>query len=258
MLTRTVRGVHDAFSWITVLPLPQPRGEFDRRRAATIMAAVPVVGVVLGIASAAIAFGLSYTQLPSLVIGGIVVVLLALVTRGMHLDGLADTIDGLATYGDAARMQHVMRSGDVGPLGAGTLVMVLLGESLAFGTMVDDERWYAIAFVIFLSRAIVPIVCRRGVQAANGDGFGSLVAGTQRWSIVAWSIICLAAAVALGLTEAAGPGALVRAVVTTALIGIFAWAFSGHCIRRNGGLAGDIIGATMELTTVLAAVALLV
>ncbi|MGB3602059.1 adenosylcobinamide-GDP ribazoletransferase [Gordonia sp. (in: high G+C Gram-positive bacteria)] len=255
---RGLRGIHDAFSWLTVLPLPQPRGEFDRRRAATIMAAVPTVGIVLGAVVAVIGWGLSYTQLPSALIGTILVAVLGLGTRGMHLDGLADTVDGLGSYGDHERVRQIMRSGDVGPFGAATLVLVLLGEALAFGALIADHRFYAIALVVFLSRAVVPLVCRRGVKAAHGDGFGAMVAGSQRFSIAVWSLISLAAAIAVGISNPGdGPSAVLLPVVAVLVAGVFAWAFSRHCIQRNGGLAGDIIGATMELTTVLTAVVLL-
>lgn len=256
MLMRGLHGVHDAFTWLTVAPLPQPRGDFDRRRAGTIIAAVPVVGAVLGAMTAAVAFGLAHTDLPALLIGTIVVAVLALATRGMHLDGLADTVDGLGSYGDPQRVRQIMRSGDVGPFGAATLAATVLGQSLAFGTLTADGRWAALAAAIFVGRAVVPMVCRSGLPAANPDGFGALVAGTQRLSIVLWSAAAITAAAGVGLLSS--PTAAIQYPVTAALVVAFAWAFSRHAARRAGGLTGDVIGATIELSTTLMVVGLLV
>ncbi|MBM7367062.1 adenosylcobinamide-GDP ribazoletransferase [Gordonia hydrophobica] len=253
---RALRGLHDAFTWLTVAPLPQPRGEFDRRRAATVVAAVPVVGLVLGALAAAAAVGLARTGLPTALDGVVVVALLALATRGMHVDGLADTVDGLGSYGDPDRVRAIMRSGDVGPFGAATLVLVLVGQALAIGALIGDARWTAIALVVFVSRATVPIVCRHGLSAANANGFGALVAGTQQWSIAVWSTVAVGAAAALGLVDS--PAAAIRAAVTVVVVLAFAWGFSRHCARRTGGVTGDVIGATIELSAVLTALGLLV
>lgn len=259
MIARGLRGVHDAFSWLTVLPLPQPRGEFDRARGATVIAAVPVVGAVLGLLAAAVAFGLSHTDLPSALAGVTVVAVLAATTRGMHLDGLADTADGLGCYGDPDRVRAVMRSGDVGPFGAATLVLVLLGQSLAFGALTADSRWWSLALAVVAGRTTAIVACRAGLSAANTDGFGALVAGTQRASIAVWAVLLLAVAVAAGGWNAGTFHAAdaVRAAATVAVVWAFAWAFTGHCARRAGGLTGDVIGATIEVATVLTAVGLL-
>lgn len=252
---RAVRGVHDAFTWLTVAPLPQPHGEFDRRRGGRAIAAVPLVGVVLGLVCAVIASGLARTGLPTSLDGVVLVAVLALATRGMHVDGLADTADGLGSYGGPERVRTVMRSGDVGPFGAATLLLVLFGQAVAFGAFVDDRRWWAVATVVFVSRASVPVVCRRGLSAANTDGFGALVAGTQRWSVAVWSVLAVGAAVAVGLLDSASGAA--RGAATVVVVLAFAWAFSRHVARRAGGLTGDVIGATIELTAVLTAVGLL-
>lgn len=252
---RSLRGVHDAFTWLTVVPLPQSRGDFDRARGADAIAAVPLVGVVLGALTAALAAGLAHTGLPSPLDGAILVAFLALATRGMHLDGLADTVDGLGSYGDPERVRAIMRTGDVGPFGAAALVLLLLGQALAFGAFVDDGDWWAIATTVVVGRVTVPIVCRRGLSSANADGFGALVAGTQRESIAVWAVVAIAGAAGIGLLDS--PAAAVRSCVTVVVVLGFAWAFSGHVARRAGGVTGDVIGATIELGTVLAAVGLL-
>ena len=241
-------ALHVAITWLTVAPIPAPRAPMDRRTGAAAIAAVPVVGIALGGCAAAVAYGLSFTSLPHLLIGVLVVALLALTTRGMHLDGLADTADGLGCYGDPERVREVMRSGDVGPFGAATLAIVLGAQAVAFGALVDAERWWTIVFAVALGRVSAVYVCRRGLPAANSNGFGAIVADTQRWSIPVWTVLATAAAWPLG----------VPALCAVGVVAVFAWAFSAHCRTRMGGVAGDVIGAAIELSTALALVIVLV
>ncbi|WP_344784226.1 adenosylcobinamide-GDP ribazoletransferase [Gordonia caeni] len=257
------RGLHLAASWLTVLPVPQPPSPPDRTDGARVIAAVPVLGLLLGCAAAAIAFGLHHTALPALVIGALCVVFGALISRGMHVDGLADTADGLGCYGDPERVRAVMRSGDIGPFGTAALVLTLLLQALAIGYLTVESRWYAIAFAIFLGRYTVVIACRRALAAANADGFGALVAGTQRTSIAVWTVLSAVLAVGAGWLDApSGAGAFdwvpaVRALIALAVVSVGAYAFTRHCARRMGGTSGDVLGATLELSTTVALVALL-
>lgn len=247
MAVNPAAAVHVAVTWLTVAPLPHPRAAMDRRTGGAAIAAVPIVGVLLGATAAAVAFGLSHTRLPDLVIGLLVVAVLALVTRGMHLDGLADTADGLGCYGDPDRVRQVMRSGDVGPFGAATLVMVLAVQAVAFGTLADRHEWAQIAFAVVLARVAVVYACRRGLDAANADGFGALVAGTQRWSILVWTAVAFGAAWPLG----------VRAICAVPAVLVFTVMFTAHCRRRMSGVSGDVLGAVVELATAAALVILI-
>ncbi|MGU3294049.1 adenosylcobinamide-GDP ribazoletransferase [Williamsia sp. M5A3_1d] len=248
--TGPLRSTWLAVSWLTVVPVPQPRTEIDRAAGAGAIAASPVIGIGLGGVAAGLAAVLSVTALPSIVVGALVVGVLGLLTRGMHIDGLADTVDGLGCYGPPERAREVMRSGGVGPFGAAALVVVLLVQAGALGALADGHHWYAIVAAIALGRLTVPIACRRGLPAATG-GFGELVAGGQRWSIVVWSALAVACAVAVDIDT------WWRGVATVVVIGLAAWFLSAHCARRLGGISGDVLGAGIELGTTVALVAVL-
>ncbi|MGW8816253.1 adenosylcobinamide-GDP ribazoletransferase, partial [Gordonia terrae] len=196
------RALRTAFSWMTIAPVGghEASAAPDRSLGAAVMASVPVVGMVLGAGSAIAALGLSHTGLPTLLIGVLVVVLLATLTRGMHLDGLADTADGLGCYGPPERVTEVMRSGTVGPFGVATLVLVLAVQSTGFAALADESRWYDLAFAIALGRLGAVIGTRRSLDPAHRNGFGALVAGTQHTSIAAWLLVALIATVPLGLS----------------------------------------------------------
>ncbi len=235
-----------ALSWLTVAPVGAPRTEIDRRAGGAVITAVPLVGVLLGGLAAAAAFGLSHTRAPDLLIGALVVALLALLTRGMHLDGLADTADGLGCYGDPQRVREVMRDGSAGPFGVAALVLVILIGAVSVAALAAESDWYAIVFAVAVSRLAAVIGCRTGLAPADTTGFGALVAGTQRWSIPVWIVVATAAAYPLGWSG----------YVAVAVVVVGAWAFTAHCARRIGGITGDVLGAAIELAGMAALIAL--
>lgn len=255
-----IRATHVAVSWMTVLPLPLPRVTMDRRTGGAAMSAVPVVGIALGTVSAAVAAALVHTHLPTTLIGILLVVLLALATRGMHLDGLADTADGLGCYGPPERVAEVMRSGSAGPFGVATLVAVMVCQAVGLGTLTDQHRWYDIGFVVALGRVAAIVGARRGLVAAHPKGFGALVAGTQGTALGVWVTLAAAAAFASGFVDTAtgfDAARSVQAVLVVVVVVAGAWWFTAHCARRAGGVTGDSLGAAIELGVTVSVVGLL-
>src|ERR1700689_1026296 len=112
---------------LTVIPLRAPAAEPRRATVAAAMAWAPAVGLLLGSVAAA---GLVVADHPlgagPLTAAGLGVGALALMTRGLHLDGLADLADGLGSGKPAAIALDIMRRSDIGPFGIVTLVLTLL------------------------------------------------------------------------------------------------------------------------------------
>ena len=233
-----------AVGTLTVLPVAPP-GEIDRPMAARAMALAPVAAVPLGLCAAVVGW-LGWTVgLPSLLVGLIMVAALALGTRALHLDGLADTVDGLGSGRSAERALEIMKQGDLGPMGAVALILVLGAQAVAFSSVVDGLRGAAAAgLVVCCSRAALVVGCRRGVPAARRNGLAWSVAGTVPLavSIAVWLlaiVVLVAAADLLGrwwLGVAAGVVSLATVLVLV-----------GHAVRRLGGITGDVLGATVEI-----------
>lgn len=235
-----ISGLLLALSWLTILPVRA--SSFDRATAGRAIALAPLVGVLLGAVAAGLAAGLGFLGAPALLAGLVVVAALGLLTRGMHLDGLADTADGLGCYGPPERALAVMKDGGAGPFAVVTLIVTIGVQAVGFAA----DRWGAVMLAVVMGRVAFTWCCRRGVPAARPEGLGALVAGTQPLLVpVVWTVVCALAAVFVvpGRPWLGPIAVLLSTAVTVVLV--------QHVGRRFGGITGDVLGATSELTTTL-------
>lgn len=238
--------MRQALSLLTVLPAGAAGTP-----GSSVMAHAPAVGVILGGLGAGALAAAAWAAGP-LVAATVAIAILALLTRGLHLDGLADLADGLGSGKPAEGALEIMRRSDIGPMGVVTVVLTLLIQVVSLARATSVSQWHGVAALlaaVVTGRLAMTWACRAGVPAARPGGLGALVAGTIRpYTAVALTIAplagaCVAAALVPGFWPVAA--AIPAGLVAAALL-------QRHAIARLGGITGDVLGALGEVATTAA------
>ena len=233
-----------AVGTLTALPT-RPPSAVDRTVAGRAMVLAPAAVLPLAAGASLVAWLGGEAGLAPLVTGLLVVALLALGTRAFHVDGLADTADGLTASYDRERTLAVMRSGDVGPAGAAALVLVLGVQAAGAASLVAGGDALVVGAAVLLSRAGLALACARPVPAGDGSRLGATVAGTVPVPVAAlawvgWSALLVGACVLVDVPW--WHGAVASAVALAAQVLLLV-----RARRRIGGVTGDVLGAGVEL-----------
>ncbi|WP_093893564.1 adenosylcobinamide-GDP ribazoletransferase [Streptomyces sp. Ncost-T10-10d] len=256
MTSLNSHGLRFAFGTLTVLPVRVTR--WDRRAARAGMLCAPAAGLVVGLLAAVpgcLLLLLGSGPLPAAVASAAVP---AVLTRGLHLDGLADTADGLGSGKPADDALRIMKQSDIGPFGVITLLFVLLAQVAVLGRLYGQSWAHgAVAAVVaaVTARLALTLASRQGVPAARPEGLGAVVAGTVTVrAAVAVGAVTVAACAGAGALLG-GYGALHHALAALAALGV-AQLLLRHCVRRFGGVTGDVFGALAETAATAALVVL--
>jgi adenosylcobinamide-GDP ribazoletransferase len=164
---------------LTIAPVRVDR--VDRQAGGAAMALAPAVGALLGAVLGAAGLAAMAAGAAPVLAAAVVVALDTILTRGLHLDGLADTTDALGSYRDRQGALDIMKKSDIGPFGVAAIVLVLLLRVSALSGVLDRSPVAAVAAMAATAaagRVAVTIACRRGVPAARENGLGVMVAGT--------------------------------------------------------------------------------
>ncbi|MEU5524327.1 adenosylcobinamide-GDP ribazoletransferase [Streptomyces sp. NPDC047860] len=249
-----VDGLRFAFGTLTVLPVRVTR--WDRPAARAGMLCAPLAGLAVGAAAAA-------AGCLSLVLGAgaplaavATVAVPAALTRGLHLDGLADTADGLGSGKPAEDALRIMKQSDIGPFGVITLVLVLLAQAAALAQAYGDSWAHgALAAVVsaVVARLALTLAARAGVPPARPEGLGAAVAGVVPSAGAVPVALAVAGAAAAGgaFLEASD---VVRAVAAVVLAVAAGELLLRTCVRRFGGVTGDVFGGLAETAATTALV----
>jgi adenosylcobinamide-GDP ribazoletransferase len=253
-------GLRFAFGTLTVFRVRVTR--WDRPAAARAMLVAPLTGIAVGALAGALAAGVFAACGAAALAAVAAVAVPAALTRGLHLDGLADTADGLGSGKPAADALRIMKASDIGPFGVLTLIL-LMGAQIAavqreFSTGGTAAGAAAVLLAAVAGRAALAWGCASFVPSARPEGLGAAVAGTVRpAAAAAGSLLCAAALAALGWWTAA-PGGSARAGLALGLGALAGPACAGlllrRCVRRFGGITGDVLGAMVETSATAALV----
>jgi len=243
-----IAGLRLALGLLTVIPVPAPES-IDGKAARTSMLVAPLAMLPLTLAAALAGWAFLWLGLPGLVAGALTIAVLLFATGALHADGLADTADGLGSRRDPEMSLTIMKRGDIGPMGAVTLVLVYLAQAAAIPALLARPwGWLQVGLLLACARAALPVLTRRGLVPARPGGLGALVVGTVPLpsALVVVVLGWLATAVSGWLT-----GHLVGGVLALPLALVAVLWLARTARIRLGGITGDVLGAGVELAATI-------
>ncbi len=239
-----MRSLLAAVQFLTRFPLPIR--DITEREIGRSAAFFPLVGALIGgvLYGAYLLFGLAF---PDLVARVLTLLAFIGVSGALHLDGLADTVDGL--YGGRTREDalRIMRDPHVGAMGVVAIVATLLLKAIIFVSLPEVLFRGALLTMPIVGRCVMVAVL--ALPYAREAGLGRVFAN-HRWKGDLPIAGVLTAAAVFAVRQYVGLLALAGACVTTSILLLLTW-------KKLGGMTGDVCGAANELAETAFLLALL-
>lgn len=242
-------GFVTAWAMFTIVPAPRV-DDFSRPACARAMRMIPLIGLCLGVLAAATAALVELLGGGRLLATAGALAVLAAANGCFHLDGLADTADGLGSRRPPEEALRIMKRSDIGPMGVVAIILVLVLEIAAAASprLAGPRCLWALATMPMVGRTAAVLATRRGVPCAPTSSLGRLFADLMTPVAV---VLDLAGVL---VVSAAGGWLLFGA--RTGLVAVAACAFAWlvealwqrHLLTRLGGMTGDTFGSLIELT----------
>jgi len=229
-----LKEISSVFSFLTIFPSSNANLE----NIAKYMYLFPIVGIAIGLLVGSFGFGLSFLLDP-LLVSLLVVASIAIVTGIHHADGLADFADGLMVKGSKDRKLKAMKDLSTGSAGIVAIVLYLIGLVVTISLTSGFDLFRAILISEILAKFSMVLMASLGNSASLGSNSPFVKIMKDKKKLAAAFIIMLIPVIAIGETT----GLLMLGVTVT--ITIFLLAIS---TRSFGGITGDVLGATNELT----------
>jgi adenosylcobinamide-GDP ribazoletransferase len=228
-------GFVTAWRTLTVLRMPgRETGSF-----AHALPWFPLVGGLLGLLVAAAAWaaaaGAHWPALAGVAGAG----LLALVTGGLHLDGLADGADGLYGERTAERRLEIMKDPRVGAMGVAAIVFVVLLKTIAIARLAELGAWLWLALPMVWSRTAMAVLAA-SLPYARAEGTARGFIAASRPAHAAAAVL-----VALAITLPLAPGPALGCAAAAALLSLL---LRRAFLRAVNGITGDLLGFSCEFS----------
>lgn len=225
-----------AISFLTRIPVPN-LGQLEPPDFARAALFYPAVGAVIGVILCIPL--LLFPHAPPLLLAAILTVIWAMVTGGLHLDGLADSADAwLGGFGDPAKTQRILKDPLVGAAGVIALVGVLLLKFAALVAVLENAAWWLILIAPVIGRILILLLFLT-TPYVRAEGLASAVTAHLPRTTAIWIVT---GGLLLGFTVS-GSGLLV------VLLGF--WLLRRLMLQRLQGCTGDTAGATVEIGEML-------
>ncbi|GAA1681936.1 adenosylcobinamide-GDP ribazoletransferase [Kribbella yunnanensis] len=238
-----------AFGLLTILPAGMP-SHVDRVVGRRAMILAPLVGAVLGaIAAGVVALAQLVRPDADLLAAVLGVLVVAALSGGLHLDGLADFADALGSRRDRETMLRIMKQSDIGPFGVVSIVGVLLVDVAALTACLQANLgWQAILIATTASRLTLPWTCRTTIPPARPEGLGALVAATVHPRTALFTTLAVLVPTATLSWLTLPIAATIATAIAVLLAVLTALATTRRAQSALGGTTGDVLGTAIELT----------
>ncbi len=243
-----VKNFINAVQFLTIVPVSRHH-EAEEGSLARSMGYFPLIGFLIGFLLVYADKAMELIALPQTITNVLLVALSVLVTRALHIDGLADTLDGLMGGRDHSSRLSIMKDSRLGTAGALGIFFVLAIKYISLNNLFESEKAAALLTAPVLARWSQTLMVFKA-DYGREDGMGKAFVGHLRASGLA-----AASVVAIGLSAFVVVRLDARSVVLifSLLAGVALLTFMGRCylVRKLGGVTGDAIGAMSELNEVL-------
>lgn len=238
-----MRGFLAALQFLTVIPVRAILSPHDFERSPLWF---PAVGLLIGAAVAGADLAGARLGLSSVLLSVTSIGLLAALTGGLHLDGLADTADGFLSNRPRERVLEIMRDSRIGTMGTLALVFVLAIKIAALAELTGEQRLRVLVLAPVASRCAQVFVMGLLPYARPTGGLATVFMGRHRKPYAVWSGLWLLATAVLLVGGVCGAVCVLVVLFVGSLM-------SGWSLWRIGGFTGDTLGATSEVveTTLL-------
>ena len=229
-----LKQIGSVFSFLTIIPTSNS----DLNSIAKNMYLFPLVGIVIGLVIGTLGFGLSL-YLEPLVVSLVVVASLAVITGIHHTDGLADFSDGLMTKGTKEKKRKAMKDLSVGSAGIFSIVLYAIGMIIALSFSSGLDLFKIILLSEIMAKFSMVLMAGLGNSASIGSNSPFIDSMKDKKRLLIAGIITIIPLIVIGEMN----GLIVFAsgiIVTIFLVGLSTKSF--------GGITGDVMGASNELT----------
>ena len=229
-----------AWRFLTVIPLPGEAAT-DAERLASSLVYYPLVGLMIGaiLLLGSFLFALFF---PRPLVNLLVLLLLAIVSGAIHLDGFADTIDGFAGATQKEKILQIMRDGSIGPVAVVALFFLLFGKWMVLDELKGTEQNMALLSMPAVGRWAM-VLASYLAPYARQEGLGKEIIGRVSHRAVAIASLCLVLLL--------GAAFRWRGPALICLVALGVLALVRMCSRRIEGMTGDTVGAVGELSELL-------
>ncbi len=243
MISRLLTPFNTALAFLSILRIPGIRPHrLTERELAAGFGFFPLVGLILGaLLLAAATAGSRWWPAP--LAAAWVVTLQTLLTRGLHLDGLSDCADGIGGAYEPAKRLIIMKDSRVGAFGVLAIALAVLVKVVAISSLISGRHWASLCLAPVCSRYAMVLVAYKSPYARKEGGLGKAFLENLEPTDLIVPTLSLAI-LALLLVRS-------RCWIYLVVLTLVVVAIRRGAIRTLGGVTGDVLGATNEITEML-------